>query len=124
MEQKCKSSSPSRMGMESVSSTCMPQIGSRTSRRVRFVVCGSPDEFARVCGTEALCNRERKTRRSSLALQEITSNQNRNRTMRARNVIGSKTVYRAGRSEEHTSELQSQSNLVCRLLLENNKKQL
>src|SRR2546430_9163924 len=28
---------------------------------------------------------------------------------------------RPGRSEEHTSELQSQSNLVCRLLLENNK---
>src|SRR2546430_6917736 len=27
----------------------------------------------------------------------------------------------AGRSEEHTSELQSQSNLVCRLLLEKNK---
>src|SRR2546430_8101380 len=27
---------------------------------------------------------------------------------------------RAGRSEEHTSELQSQSNLVCRLLLEKN----
>src|SRR5688572_31558671 len=26
------------------------------------------------------------------------------------------------RSEEHTSELQSQSNLVCRLLLEKNKK--
>src|SRR2546430_6472156 len=25
------------------------------------------------------------------------------------------------RSEEHTSELQSQSNLVCRLLLDNNK---
>src|SRR2546430_7574831 len=29
---------------------------------------------------------------------------------------------RAGRSEEHTSELQSQSNLVCRLLLEKKKK--
>src|SRR5688572_31212614 len=28
---------------------------------------------------------------------------------------------RAGRSEEHTSELQSQSNLVCRLLLEKKK---
>src|SRR2546427_6895308 len=27
-----------------------------------------------------------------------------------------------GRSEEHTSELQSQSNLVCRLLLEKKKK--
>src|SRR2546427_9609166 len=32
------------------------------------------------------------------------------------------TVYlTAGRSEEHTSELQSQSNLVCRLLLEKKK---
>src|SRR2546427_12503395 len=29
---------------------------------------------------------------------------------------------RKGRSEEHTSELQSQSNLVCRLLLEKKKK--
>src|SRR2546430_13537990 len=31
------------------------------------------------------------------------------------------TLY-AERSEEHTSELQSQSNLVCRLLLEKKKK--
>src|SRR2546430_2961998 len=30
----------------------------------------------------------------------------------------------ASRSEEHTSELQSQSNLVCRLLLEKKKKTL
>src|SRR5205085_12518986 len=30
--------------------------------------------------------------------------------------------HRAVRSEEHTSELQSQSNLVCRLLLEKKKK--
>src|SRR2546430_7814497 len=29
-----------------------------------------------------------------------------------------------GRSEEHTSELQSQSNLVCRLLLEKKKRQI
>src|SRR5438270_4530181 len=36
----------------------------------------------------------------------------------ARPVAGS----RARRSEEHTSELQSQSNLVCRLLLEKKKK--
>src|SRR2546427_1019119 len=33
-------------------------------------------------------------------------------------IIGS---MRYGRSEEHTSELQSQSNLVCRLLLEKKK---
>src|SRR5688572_32077098 len=32
--------------------------------------------------------------------------------------------YGAVRSEEHTSELQSQSNLVCRLLLEKKKIQL
>src|SRR2546427_4568416 len=31
---------------------------------------------------------------------------------------------KAARSEEHTSELQSQSNLVCRLLLEKKKKKL
>src|SRR2546427_6996203 len=31
---------------------------------------------------------------------------------------------RRARSEEHTSELQSQSNLVCRLLLEKKKKDL
>src|SRR2546427_6596481 len=30
--------------------------------------------------------------------------------------------FRLRRSEEHTSELQSQSNLVCRLLLEKKKK--
>src|SRR2546430_5999793 len=30
-------------------------------------------------------------------------------------------VIKQGRSEEHTSELQSQSNLVCRLLLEKKK---
>src|SRR5688572_32488322 len=35
--------------------------------------------------------------------------------------IISKPEY-IGRSEEHTSELQSQSNLVCRLLLEKKKK--
>src|SRR2546427_8818312 len=32
-------------------------------------------------------------------------------------------LHRGRRSEEHTSELQSQSNLVCRLLLEKKKQQ-
>src|SRR6266446_10768922 len=35
-----------------------------------------------------------------------------------------RTLPRAGRSEEHTSELQSPCNLVCRLLLEKKKKQI
>src|SRR2546427_2471345 len=37
--------------------------------------------------------------------------------------VGERHVILSGvRSEEHTSELQSQSNLVCRLLLEKKKK--
>src|SRR5438270_7816187 len=35
---------------------------------------------------------------------------------------GAAAARARGRSEEHTSELQSQSNLVCRLLLEKKKK--
>src|SRR5688572_32366868 len=35
---------------------------------------------------------------------------------------GGTFAVQAARSEEHTSELQSQSNLVCRLLLEKKKK--
>src|SRR2546427_7236896 len=38
------------------------------------------------------------------------------------NTTGSKIRIQENRSEEHTSELQSQSNLVCRLLLEKKKK--
>src|SRR2546430_4391306 len=38
--------------------------------------------------------------------------------------VGDLQVAFALRSEEHTSELQSQSNLVCRLLLEKKKKNL
>src|SRR5688572_30986764 len=42
-------------------------------------------------------------------------------TMGVKGALATPCVF--GRSEEHTSELQSQSNLVCRLLLEK-KKQL
>src|SRR2546427_8664157 len=35
----------------------------------------------------------------------------------------SRVLPKPNRSEEHTSELQSQSNIVCRLLLEKKKKQ-
>src|SRR5688572_30928319 len=37
-------------------------------------------------------------------------------------LVGEAGVGKNRRSEEHTSELQSQSNLVCRLLLEKKKK--
>src|SRR5688572_31877646 len=38
-----------------------------------------------------------------------------------RRLSGRAAILRCVRSEEHTSELQSQSNLVCRLLLEKKK---
>src|SRR2546427_6781550 len=38
-----------------------------------------------------------------------------------RDALGHPFPLELGRSEEHTSELQSQSNLVCRLLLEKKK---
>src|SRR5438270_13781409 len=43
-------------------------------------------------------------------------------TLTAAEDRGMPRVHRNDRSEEHTSELQSQSNLVCRLLLEKKKK--
>src|SRR2546430_7919888 len=43
-------------------------------------------------------------------------------TRPAARVAASSSYASATRSEEHTSELQSQSNLVCRLLLEKKKK--
>src|SRR2546430_5773522 len=42
--------------------------------------------------------------------------------LRAHRHLDHEVASRAARSEEHTSELQSQSNLVCRLLLEKKKK--
>src|SRR5256886_5925907 len=58
-------------------------------------------------------------RRSVNSVLEITSPARSIRCSRMRysNVVSST----AARSEEHTSELQSQSNLVCRLLLEKKK---
>src|SRR2546427_4855237 len=45
------------------------------------------------------------------------------RWMKEQSVTGGWITAEYSRSEEHTSELQSQSNLVCRLLLEKKKKQ-
>src|SRR2546430_11027227 len=46
----------------------------------------------------------------------------RGRRQPRRRGAGARPAGGAARSEEHTSELQSQSNLVCRLLLEKKKK--
>src|SRR2546430_12691256 len=56
-------------------------------------------------------NRSRRTSRGAVSLREASS---RPRYCSSRSALKPKK----SRSEEHTSELQSQSNLVCRLLLE------
>src|SRR2546430_11709729 len=60
---------------------------------------------------------ERELHHESISLQigTVLLHCDRTRTIR----LGPTTVK--ARSEEHTSELQSQSNLVCRLLLEKKK---
>src|SRR2546430_9264930 len=50
-------------------------------------------------------------------MQSLTAAQNAGNTL----VLGVPGGFVPLRSEEHTSELQSQSNLVCRLLLEKKK---
>src|SRR2546430_10293946 len=58
--------------------------------------------------------------RASLALLRPASRRS-NTCASSRAALGPARESPANRSEEHTSELQSQSNLVCRLLLEKKK---
>src|SRR2546427_4731647 len=53
---------------------------------------------------------------------QITASDGETRRIGAGEVLLVEDTWGKGRSEEHTSELQSQSNLVCRLLLEKKKK--
>src|SRR2546430_12017624 len=60
--------------------------------------------------------------RSSPTRRRIGRGRSRNPPLgRISNVLWTYTGTSGTRSEEHTSELQSQSNLVCRLLLEKKK---
>src|SRR5437016_9300345 len=62
--------------------------------------------------------------RSFLSRVDVIESITRGSLVRAVEDIGAavKTVWTRLRSEEHTSELQSLTNLVCRLLLEKKKK--
>src|SRR2546427_7330179 len=66
----------------------------------------------RIEETAALCDEVERSIRSQIPAQEIAS---------LIDNIGLPYSAYNYRSEEHTSELQSQSNLVCRLLLEKKK---
>src|SRR5688572_31924607 len=60
-----------------------------------------------------------RRQRAGVAVEEVAPAQGRRG---AHQPELAQVVEQGGRSEEHTSELQSQSNLVCRLLLEKKKK--
>src|SRR5690606_41919223 len=72
-----------------------PQVGTTPGRRRDPIACNLP-----------IFANERRTRKKQI-LRFARGDKSR--------------VSRCGRSEEHTSELQSRENLVCRLLLEKKK---
>src|SRR2546430_8157892 len=67
-----------------------------------------------------LCRRPRPRLRG--APERVEQSSHSTPRYREQRVSGRPKTHRGLRSEEHTSELQSQSNLVCRLLLEKKKK--
>src|SRR5260370_323356 len=74
---------------------------------------GHVEAFFRAANSRACC----PTRRSSSATRAASAE----RCSSARKTTGRRS-RKVARSEEHTSELQSHLNLVCRLLLEKKKK--
>src|SRR5438270_6501649 len=61
-----------------------------------------------------------RSRRPEIPAQETRAGRGSNRAPQPGPIVHRRRG--SSRSEEHTSELQSQSNLVCRLLLEKKKK--
>src|SRR5205807_9991803 len=66
------------------------------------------------------CNRRRLARASWSEKERLSASRFSKRSRCASSVTSSNSepIHSASRSEEHTSELQSPCNLVCRLLLE------
>src|SRR2546427_1571845 len=108
--------------MSSVKTT--PLAGARPSTRFTLKIAFSttPARECIVAVTKSTASRARSK------LLTLNSDISQLPSPRNRAMAGWSAGYQAaiarfrGRSEEHTSELQSQSNLVCRLLLEKKKK--
>src|SRR5260370_369717 len=86
-----------------------------------LTACLLLDRWRKPCSPQASATRPRLQNLASSSWPKAPSS-----TARAccvsRNRKGMSTTPTSGRSEEHTSELQSHLNLVCRLLLEKKKK--
>src|SRR2546427_4521776 len=109
---------PARLDAKSSDSAADPGSCQRSSTAVA-VICVFPlaSCFLRhaAAGQHGFLGRRRLAlddpARAGTALEPVPSHQ----------AVQRRAVYAGDRSEEHTSELQSQSNLVCRLLLEKKK---
>src|SRR5688572_31805458 len=80
----------------------------------------SSDLWIRQAITRAIADHSR-TIRIPVHMLETLNKLRRTTTALVQDLGREPTPEEIGRSEEHTSELQSQSNLVCRLLLEKKK---
>src|SRR5688572_15712992 len=90
-----------------------------SSARAAASAYGPPDPIASTPSSGSMMSPVPE-RMKLLSLSVTASSASRRRRTRSlRQSLASSTAAR--RSEEHTSELQSQSNLVCRLLLEKKK---
>src|SRR2546426_3847691 len=78
-----------------------------------------PEKLARTVDSSAALVGTATVREKVSAAGHVAAS---NRQPRARAIFARCAVGRGFRSEEHTSELQSPCNLVCRLLLEKKKK--
>src|SRR2546430_11356735 len=91
--------------------------------RLLFVPCNSKPIHVRSCPASLRSNTGVPSRHVKIASESPSLSKSPTARPRARyaerNTIPARSWVR---SEEHTSELQSQSNLVCRLLLEKKKK--
>src|SRR2546430_8991722 len=71
---------------------------------------------------ESCCVQQSRVSRTAIGQHERSVEENDTLGIANRSRKWAKAPKERRRSEEHTSELQSQSNLVCRLLLEKKKK--
>src|SRR5258706_11553800 len=71
---------------------------------------------ARALPIDQICRSDRSDRRYRVSVRVRSGRE------KGRAITSNSYAYPISRSEEHTSELQSLTNLVCRLLLEKKKK--
>src|SRR5207249_11231530 len=98
----------------------LPDLHSFPTRRSSDLT----ETYRRTCELSTGCSRRKQRCRSCSSSRRCSARHTgsraeiRVRRRQLREVLGDRPQWDVGRSEEHTSELQSRFDLVCRLLLE------